>query len=88
VNQQNSAQLAGIHWGRLVRGLELIEPLDLDRKQPAAIGPLQDKLNRLTADLAILDIGRLIGCEINAGFQPFTAVRTLDGYKLFRQQAR
>src|SRR5580704_8301170 len=54
---------------------------------PAAIA-LDRKFDRATADLAIFHVGGLVGCRIDACFQPFAAVRAGDTYNFFGRNAR
>ncbi len=64
-----------------------IHPLHLDPEQRTALVPLDRELDRAAADLAVLDVSRVIRGQIDAGLEPFTAVRTLDRDELFGRKS-
>jgi hypothetical protein len=63
-----------------------IYPLYPDREQPATLFTLYAEFNGAAANLAILDIRRLVGSQVNARFQPLTAIGTLDRNEFLGQQ--
>src|SRR5262249_35416528 len=54
--------------------LSLVHPTDLQRPQCAALLALDVKLDRAAADLAVLDIRRLIRSEVDARVQALAAI--------------
>jgi UrcA family protein len=56
-------------------------------EQSAVLIALDAEFDGAAADLAVFYIRRLLGRQVDAGFQPFTAIGTLDRYELLGQQA-
>src|SRR5450432_2978672 len=70
------------------RRLSSVDPLCPHRHDCATLVTLDVELNRATADLAIFHVRRLVCGQVDAGFQPLTAIRTQHSHELLRRQTR
>src|SRR6185312_16357397 len=65
----------------------LVHPLDLDGQQRATAVPLDADLHRPAADLAVLDVTRIVGSQIDPRLEALAAIGALHRDELLRQEA-